>query len=416
LLFSDGDDSEEMQNARTLVSGAMHDGITTSIVSMGRGTFSPELEQLTRLGGGRFYIVEDMAQLPRIFTEETIAASRSAIVEEAIQPVLGTASSITEGIDFAHAPPLDGFVITNPRPRASVLLVARGEDPLLSTWQYGVGRSATFTCDAGGSLGRPWLAWGGYGTLFGQLARGLSRAPERRDADVSVTVHGGRGHVRVEAVDAQGVYRNYLDLAASVAAPGGASADVVLTQTGPGRYEADFDAGAPGAYIVTVREMGDGGDGALVASSGVVRTRGDELRGDGTDHALLAQIAAATDGHVLSSLTRVFVDRPAPTYSYRGLWRELLLGSMLLLLASVALRRLMMPREAIDAAWRLVPASVRARFGRRSRSAASGDSGTLDALTASARDRRARPPAPEALTDAPRSLAENLVARRKKKK
>ena len=50
----------------------------------------------------------------------------------------------------------------------------------------------------------------------------------------------------------------------------------------------DVDAGAPGAYIVTVREMGEGGDGALVASSGVVRTRGDELRGDGTDHELAA--------------------------------------------------------------------------------------------------------------------------------
>jgi len=119
------------------------------------------------------------------------------------------------------------------------------------------------------------------------------------------------------------------------------------------------------------------------------------------------------------------------------------------LLASVALRRLMMPREAIDAAWRLVPASVRARFGRRARTTASGETGTLDALTASARDRRTRAPAPEIVAareatgeaerpasspwtgapepkkeapapevkpDAPRSLAENLVARRKKKK
>ena len=450
LLFSDGDDSEEMENGRALVGQALADGITTSIVSMGRGTFTPELEQLSHLGGGRFYIVEDMTQLPRIFTEETIAASRSAIVEEAIQPILGTASEITEGIDFAHAPALNGFVVTNARPRASVLLVARGEDPLLSTWQYGVGRSATFTSDAGGALGRPWLAWGGYATLFGKLARGLARAPERHDADVAVTLQGGRGHVRVEAVDAEGHYRNYLDLAASIAAPGGASTDVVLTQTGPGRYEADFDAAAPGAYIATVREMDEAGDGALIASSGVVRTRGDELRGDGTNHALLAQIAAATDGHVLTSLARVFVDRPPPTYSYRGLWRELLLASMLLLLASVALRRLMMPREAIDAMWRLAPASVRARFARRPRAIASTGPNAIDALAASARERRAaREPAAEVIAaqqargeareavpsspwtgtpepkasppeapkpEAPRSLAENLVARRKKKR
>ena len=35
LLFSDGSDSEEMTRARTLVSEAARDGITTSIVSMG---------------------------------------------------------------------------------------------------------------------------------------------------------------------------------------------------------------------------------------------------------------------------------------------------------------------------------------------------------------------------------------------
>ena len=186
-----------------------------------------------------------------------------------------------------------------------------------------------------------------------------------------------------------------------------------------------------------------------------MRTRGDELRGDGTDHALLGQIAAATDGHVLTSLTRVFVDRPAPTYSYRGLWRELLLASMLLMLASVALRRLIMPRELLDATLRLVPASVRARFVRRPRAVSSEAGATaLDALTASARERRAaREPALEitaaqqargeaevratpagspwtgtpepkpstpaeasSKADAPRSLAENLVARRRKKK
>lgn len=461
LLFSDGDDSEEMTQSRALVGQALRDGITTSIVSMGRGVYTPELEQLSRLGGGRFYIVEDMTQLPRIFTEETIAASRSAIVEEEIHPQLGTASEITEGVDFAHAPALNGFVVTNARPRASVLLVARGEDPLLSTWQYGVGRSATFTCDAGGALGRPWLAWGGYGRLFGQLARAIARAPERRDADVSVTVQGGRGHVRVEAVDDEGHYRNYLDLAASVAAPGGESQDVALVQTGPGRYEADFDAGAPGAYIVTVREMGEDGEGALVASAGVVRTRGDELRGDGTDHALLAQIAAATDGHVLTSLSRVFVDRPSPTYSYRPLWRELVLAAMLLLLTSVALRRLMLPRELWEAVEARLPASLRARLRRRRPTAATvAAPGSLDALTAAARERRAarevapeiaaaraaqgeaaatkpsaspwtgaaepsnkpEPAAPRAepepakRDEGPRSLAENLVARRKKKK
>ncbi len=450
LLFSDGDDSEEMIQARALVAGALRDGITTSVVSMGRGVFTPELEQLARIGTGRFYIVEDMTQLPRIFTEETIQASRSAIVEEAFHPELGPASEITDGIDFAAAPALNGFVVMNARPRSTVLLGARAEDPLLATWQHGVGRSAVFATDAGGSLARPWLRWGGYGTLFGQLARALARAPERRDADLSVTLRGGTGRIRVEAVDDGGHYRNYLDLAASVAAPGGESIDVALTQTGPGRYEADFDAASPGAYIVTVREMDEAGDGVLVGSGGVVRTRGDELRGDGTDHAMLAQLAVLTGGSVLSDLSRVFVDRPPPSYAFAPLWRELLLASMLLLLLSVALRRLLVPRELFDAALRFVPEPVRRRLRRRGRRAAVAGAApsSLDQLAASARERRERAePAAEIRAaqesrgeaeDAPKaserverektkgdddppptgpsSLAENLLARRKKKR
>lgn len=452
LLFSDGSDSEEMVQSRALIAAALRDGITTSVVSMGRGINTPELEQLARVGTGRFYIVEDMTQLPRIFTEETIQASRSAIVEEAFRPELGPASEITDGIDFAAAPALNGFVVMNARPRATVLLGARAEDPLLATWQHGVGRSAVFATDAGGSLARPWLTWGGYGTLFGQLARALARAPERRDADLSITLRGGTGRIRVEAVDDEGHYRNYLDLAASVAAPGGESIDVPLTQTGPGRYEADFDAASPGAYLVTVREMDEEGDGVLVGSGGVVRTRGDELRGDGTDHAMLAQIAALTGGSVVTDLSRVFVDRPPPSYAFAPLWRELLLASMLLLLLSVALRRLMVPRELLDAALRFVPEPVRRRLRRSSRrpAVAGVPSSSLDQLTASARERRERaepaaeiraaqqtkgesggtgvssarpepekppegpmePPAPSA----PSSLAENLLARRKKKK
>ncbi|MCZ7680590.1 MAG: VWA domain-containing protein [Sandaracinaceae bacterium] len=54
LLFSDGSDSEQMIEARRLVAEAARDRITTSIVSMGSGPDTPELEHLSRIGGGRF--------------------------------------------------------------------------------------------------------------------------------------------------------------------------------------------------------------------------------------------------------------------------------------------------------------------------------------------------------------------------
>jgi len=348
LLFSDGNDSEDMSDARRLVAGAQRRGITTSVVSMGNGPDTPELEHLSSIGGGRFYIVEDLTELPRIFTQETIAASRAALVDEAFRARPGEPSAATRGLDLGAAPALGGYAVVNPRPRASVLLGASDEDPLLLVWQHGVGRSGVFATDAGSAWGRPWLGWGGYVALFGQLGRSLARSPERRDAQIGVSLDGGRGRIRVEAVDEAGRVRNYLDLSATIAGPGGRSAEVPLRQTASGRYEADFDADAPGPYLVTVRERGEG----LVGSAGVVRPRGDELRGEGTDHATLAQIAALTGGEVRNDLRGVFRDRPPAIEAYAPAWRELLIAAMIALLLSVALRRLVLPtwRRRADAA------------------------------------------------------------------
>jgi Ca-activated chloride channel family protein len=443
LLFSDGSDSEEMSRARALVTAAARDGITTSIVSMGRGADSPELEVLSRLGGGRFYIVDDMTELPRIFTQETIAASRSAVVEEAFRAQPGVPGDATEGIDLASAPALDGFVVVQPRPRAAVLLGARGDDPLLLEQQFGVGRSAVLATDAGARFARSWLGWSGYPRLLGQLARSLARAPERRDADVHVALRGSEGRIRVEAIDEHGRYRNYLELVASVASPDGRSLEVPLPQTGPGRYEAPFDASAPGAYLVTVREVAgddhrderdeDGNTastdetrGGLVGTAGVVRGRGDELRGEGTDLPRLAQIAALSGGRVLTDLDRVFVDRPPPTWAYAPMWRGLLGAAMLLMLASVALRRLVIPPALLA---RLRRARTAPRTGpATSPSAISAPSPaitTSEPASASPRTEGGTAPAPPpppdpgpapAAAPPPRSLAESLLERKKKRR
>jgi uncharacterized membrane protein len=431
LLFSDGSDSEEMNDARNLVAGALRDGITTSIVSMGAGPDSPELEHLAGMGGGRFYIVDDMRELPRIFTQETIEASRSAVVEEAFQPLLGVASPVTDGIDFGSAPALGGYVVMNARPRASVLLGATEEDPLLLTWQFGVGRSAVFATDAGAAFARPWLSWSGYDALFGQLTRSLARTPATADAELHVNIHGGAGSVRVEALDDAGRFRNYLDLGAIVSGPDGSSITVPVVQSGPGRYEADFDASAPGPYLVTVRELNEDGTGEMVGSVGVVRSRGDELRGEGTNRELLARIAGVSGGEVRTDLARLFVDRPAPSWAYAPLWRPLLMAAMLMLLLSVAARRLVIPEgwlarlrrgEKAEPVVSTAPASnAPASAGPtptlapelRASLEAGADVPTATKSTGVAPTVKPAAPTPPA---APASLAENLLARRKNRK
>jgi Ca-activated chloride channel homolog len=412
LLFSDGFDSEDMTDARRLVTAAMRERITTTIVSMGNGPDTPELEFLSRIGGGRFYIVEDMTQLPRIFTEETIAASRAALVTEAFHARPVQPGQATRGIDFESAPALGGYSVVNARPRATVLLAASEEDPLLLEHHHGIGRTAVFATDAGSAFGQSWLAWPGYNALFGQLGRSLARSPERRDAQVSLTLQNGVGRVVVEAVDDEGRTRNYLDLGATVAAPGGRSERVALRQTGAGRYEGTFDAEAPGAYLVTVRERGEG----MVGSAGIVRPRGDELRGEGTDHALLAQIAALTGGRVRRDLSGVFRDRAAPTYAYAPIWQPLVLFAMLALLASVALRRLVFPAFGKKRAAPAADAPSRPASGKEGTYRAPEASPSAPAAATPSQDAPAAPPPESEMAPEPQTLAETLLAKKKKRR
>lgn len=341
LLFSDGSDSEEMTRAESLVrAAASAEGgeITTSVVSMGNGPDTPALERLSTTGGGRFYIVEDLTELPRIFTQETIEASRSVLRREPTSVSLGERGPPTDGIEVSTAPPLLGYSIVNARSDASVLLFAGQGDPLLATWQHGLGRSAVFTTDAGARYAAPWLSWPGYVPLMGQLARDVARPRQDPHARVQLALTGGQGRVVVEALDDDGRYRNHLELRAHVAGPHGRSEALQLRQTGPGRYEATFTPGAPGAYLVTT-SAGE----QLVGTAGGVMTAADELRGQGTDHVLLAQVAALTGGRVHLSLADALVERPPPHRAFDPLWEWALRMALLALLLGVSGRRLVLP-------------------------------------------------------------------------
>lgn len=85
----------------------------------------PELEVCSRLGGGRFYLIEDAQRLPAVFTQETILAARSAIVEKTFVPSRGAPSPVLQNVGVDGAPPLQGYVVTIPKGRATCLGRAR---------------------------------------------------------------------------------------------------------------------------------------------------------------------------------------------------------------------------------------------------------------------------------------------------
>jgi len=347
LLFADGSDAEERTRAFTLVSGAKARGITTSVVALGKGPDVADLERMSKLGDGRFYLIEDATRLPAVFAQETVLAARSSINEVPFRPAPAAQSPVLRGVDLAEAPNLTGYVVTIPKGRAQVTLTGPESDPLLASWSVGVGRCAVFTSDYKDRWGRAWTGWSGAERLFGQLGRDLARHAENPRVRLEADTTGGELRLRASVTDEHGRSESLRRLVAKVTAPDGSSSSLPLDAVGAGLYGATVPATRPGAYVATLI---DEQTQSLEATAGAVLTLGDELRPTGTDRGLLRRIAEQSGGKTRDTLAGIFLDRDAERFAYTSLAPWLLCIAAFGLLLAVAARRLSAP-EWLEHAW-----------------------------------------------------------------
>ena len=161
--------------------------VTLSTIGIGTDADTQLLQELAQLGNGRYYDGNDPFDLPRLLVKETQQVQRAAIVEQDFTPIAVASSPATAGIDFRQAPQLRGYVATTPKPQATVLLASSQLDPVLSEWQYGLGRVLAWTSDASNRWSSRWLEWPGFHGVLGasrqavRAAAGGSQPPDRRD-------------------------------------------------------------------------------------------------------------------------------------------------------------------------------------------------------------------------------------------
>jgi uncharacterized membrane protein len=387
LLFSDGDDAEERATAFRLVSSAKTQGVTTSVVALGQGSDVADLEQMSRLGGGRFYLIEDATRLPAVFAQETVLASRSAINEVTFKPSVATPSPALRGIDFAKAPALTGYVVTLPKGRAQIHLSGPEGDPILASWSVGIGRSAAFTSDFKDRWGLGWTSWDGATKLFGQVARDIARRPDDPRVRLEADTEGGVFHLRANVVDDRGRRETFRRLRATIAGPDGFSRNVLLEAVGSGAYAASIPLERPGAYVATA--LDDAGAEAL-GVAGAALSAGEELRPTGTDRALLRRMAELSGGTLRDTLAGVFHDRPPRRFAYSSISALLAMLSAFGLLFAVGARRLALPEALTNAASR----ARERRTQRKAEASASATAAGTPAATPAATAEPARKSVP----------------------
>lgn len=349
LLLTDGGST-----ARGLVEIAaeLHEQheVTLSVISIGN---QPPgfLEDMAEIAEGNYYQVSDTAEIPTIFTQETVLATRSYILEEPFTPVLSANSPIMAGI--GSAPQLGGYVATTPKSATQVVL--RGpepyRDPILAAWQYGLGRAVAFTSDATTRWASDWVGWDGFTRFWGQAVSWTITEGASANLETRVVMEGEDAVILVDARDEDGAFLNNLDLTGSLVTPDNQALRQPLRQTAPGRYEARFVPDDEGAYFVTISGTGeiDGNPTRFNEVNGWVMSYSPEYAPDPNQGALLGDLARITGGRDLSDDPgAAFINDLDPRVTTAPIWPFLLMLALLLLPFDIAVRRLIVTRSDLQ--------------------------------------------------------------------
>ncbi len=382
-------------------------GVTMTTIGIG-GQIPPFLEQMARASDGRFHAVTDVSQIPTIFAQDTLLATRSYLIEEAVQPQYAALSPIMSGI--SQPPTLRGYIATTLKDTAQLVLSAGDpyRDPLLAKWQHGLGRSVAFTSDAVDRWASEWLTWEDFARFWGQVVAWTITRSDDDALRVQISAEGGLARVTLDARDGAGDFLNGAEFIGTVLTPEGDALPLTFRQTNAGVYSASFVPSGEGAYFVSV--VGTAPDGsALSAREGWVRSYSREYAAPSIETTLLADMAALTGGRDLrSEPSAAFTPPREPRTTQQPLAPWLLLIAALLLPLDVAVRRLLVTRadvERLRARWRpaaAVPSDERIQALRQARARVRIEPINAPPTVSAPSDAPstpAAPPAPSAPTD-----------------
>lgn len=334
--------------------------ITLSVVAAGTGS-ATYLQGLAQSGGGRYYPVPSIDDLPDIFFRETIEAAGSYIIEEPFYPLPAATTPILRGLDPMALPPLLGYNGTTPKATASTALLSPKGDPVLAQWQYGLGRAVAWTSDLKGRWAADWVAWEQFNRFAAQLVGWTLPDPADERLQIETALEGASVHLRAEATDEQGRPRDLLETEARLVGPSLDVHTVTLAQTAAGQYQGQTTIAEPGAYLINVVQRDGEGQPVAQQTTGLVVPYSPEYQRTGDGAILLDALVHATGGQRLATPQETFAPTQQPITHARPLWPALLLIAALLFPFDVGVRRLRLTPQD----WQRLVAWLRGRLPKR---------------------------------------------------
>lgn len=390
ILFTDGfTDPWELEGLADEAADLHDEGITVSVLATGEGS-AAELEAIAEAGGGRFYPGRNLQEIPQIMQQEVTIASRDFVNEGEFLPTITSSAAPVRDLDAT--PPLLGYIATTAKPQAMThLRIGPDQDPLLTSWNVGLGRVTSWTSDQGDRWGQTWASWDGFVDFWSGLVKDTFPR-SGTGGGVSSRIEDGMLHIAVVADDA---FPEGSAATARISGPDGQPRDVRLERTAGDTFAAQVPVTDAGSYAVAATVSDETSSEPVMTGTALASLSysAEYEPGDG-DPALLARVSERTGGRGEIDAAQAF-DRDGlrPGRSRIPLAGWLLLAAALLWPVAVATSRLAL---AGSAARQVRYAGATAVWWLRERlPALPGRSAGTDGSAESGRQRSERPERPE---------------------
>ncbi|MBK1790610.1 VWA domain-containing protein [Persicirhabdus sediminis] len=252
IVMTDGHTQEA--DHISLTQQMVDSGITVSSVAMGSGADANLLEEIANYGKGRFYQTDDPANVPQIFTKETMQASKSAIKEDLYGSVITGDHPVLTGYEQTELPMVLGFVMTKSKPTSELLLVTETGDPLLAINRFGLGTGLAYTSDLTERWGGEWLAWSGASKFWAQVIRGILKTEDDTGLSIVQDITDDQWRIEASHKGLNGAPVNGSQWTAEAINQDGKKLAMDISQTGIGKYAGSLDLHGSNAVALRIQD------------------------------------------------------------------------------------------------------------------------------------------------------------------
>ena len=302
VLVSDG--QTDRADYSKLLKAIRDEKITLSTIGIGDNVKKDFLESIASQCNGRSYVTRELDNLFDIFKRETAMASHSWFKEGELVPRMIYSHEIVSGISPEMLPSLQGLILTSSKSPNNDIIVSGESTPVLSSWQYGLGRSTILTTDLFSEWGNNWFSWKSFPQFWSQLIRWNTRNVASGQWEVTTALYQGEIRILLEAVKEDGYFENFLTLKGTITTPEHTEVTIDLKQTGPGKYEGYYPAETRGFYLFNLFQIEEEKI-ILKQSSGIFIASLPEYMKYGTNWGLLEKMCRLTGGRCYNDIGKL---------------------------------------------------------------------------------------------------------------